>query len=234
MTHRFRFAAKAALAGLTAAVVLTGCGAHYKQEELPRLTTKSTSPDHLHPIQMQQHDSYLIPSADREKQLTTNSIGHTTYGLGTNVYSRIGSSGLHSGGFSSHLESRLSGEGIQGVKVFVVDDLVIVASDKSVSSASRYDPLQQKVLSGGVGQGNERNSRVDSVGESSLQQASATNMAQASSAIQTILGVKTKVLTVESSEAVKVISKLHRDTSDGASPKEIAKGIRTLLELAGK
>ncbi|MWC27965.1 hypothetical protein [Paenibacillus sp. MMS18-CY102] len=237
MAHRFKIAAKATAAGLTAAVALAGCGGHYERDELPQLTAKSAIPhDHelQRNVQMQQHDSYLIPSADRDKQLTTNSIGNTTYGLGTNVYSRIGSSGLHSGGFSSHLESRLSSEGVQGVKVFVVDDLVILATDKSVSSGSHYDPLQQKVLSGGVGQGNEHNSRVSSVGEPTVRLASASNLAQASTAIQSILGVKTKVLTVESAEAVKVISKLHRDTTEGAAPREIAKGIRTLFELAGK
>src|SRR4051794_6991794 len=55
-------------------------------------------------------DPSLIPADNSHKLRTTNEHGGTSYGMGSSVYSMMGSSGLHSEGFSSHLESRLSGD----------------------------------------------------------------------------------------------------------------------------
>jgi hypothetical protein len=87
--------------------------------------------------------AHVIPSIDRAKKKTTD----TVQGLGTNVYSTIGSSGLHDGGISSHLESRLSAAGIPGIKVFVLDDTVILARGKAEVTSTSYDSMQNKVLS---------------------------------------------------------------------------------------
>jgi len=92
------------------------------------------------------NDSSLIPSENGQKTYTTNNLGQTTYGLGTSVYSMIGSSGLHANGFSAHLESRLSSAGIADVRVFVFDDSVVLATAKREPSASSYDELQRKLL----------------------------------------------------------------------------------------
>jgi hypothetical protein len=89
----------------------------------------------------------VIPSIDRAKKKTTNQHKQTTSGIGTNVYSLIGSSSLHDGGISSHLESRLAGEGIAGIKVFVLDDTVILARAQPETTSTRYDEMQRKVLS---------------------------------------------------------------------------------------
>lgn len=93
----------------------------------------------------------VIPSVDRAKKKTTNKAGQTTSGVGTNVYSLIGSSSLHDGGISSHLESRLSGEGIPGIKVFVLDDTIILARAKQEVTSTRYDELQNQVLKNTAG-----------------------------------------------------------------------------------
>ncbi|MDQ0200961.1 hypothetical protein [Neobacillus ginsengisoli] len=89
----------------------------------------------------------VIPSIDRTKKKTTNEKDTTTSGLGTNVYSLIGSSGLHDGGISSHLESRLSSQGIPGIKVFVLDDTIILARAQPQTTSTSYDEMQSKVLS---------------------------------------------------------------------------------------
>jgi hypothetical protein len=89
----------------------------------------------------------VIPSVDRAKKKTTNQHNQTSSGLGTNVYSLIGSSSLHDGGISSHLESRLSGAGIPGIKVFVLDDTIILARAQSQTTSTRYDEMQSQVLS---------------------------------------------------------------------------------------
>ncbi|EKN69255.1 hypothetical protein BABA_11091 [Neobacillus bataviensis LMG 21833] len=93
----------------------------------------------------------VIPSVDRAKKKTTNRNNQTTSGVGTNVYSLIGSSSLHDGGISSHLESRLSGEGIPGIKVFVIDDTIILARAKQEVTSTSYDELQNKVLNNTAG-----------------------------------------------------------------------------------
>lgn len=87
------------------------------------------------------HGETVIPSIDR-----TSNEQQTTNGMGSNVYSLIGSSSLHDGGISSHLESRLSGEGIPGIKVFVIDDTIILARAQQETTSTRYDELQDKVL----------------------------------------------------------------------------------------
>ena len=66
------------------------------------------------------HSTDVIPSYHGPKTETTNVHGNTTSGMGMSVYSMIGSSSLHEGGVSSHVQSRLAGLGIDGVKAFVL------------------------------------------------------------------------------------------------------------------
>lgn len=68
--------------------------------------------------------------------------------MGHDIYSSIGSSGIHEGGISSYFGSLLESEGITGVEVFVVDDSVILARNKKQTTSHQYDNLQNQVLSG--------------------------------------------------------------------------------------
>ncbi|RIX48614.1 hypothetical protein D3P08_24225 [Paenibacillus nanensis] len=179
-------------------------------------------------------DSSLIPSENGQKTYTTNNLGQTTYGMGTSVYSMIGSSGLHSNGFSAHLESRLSGAGIEDVRVFVFDDTVVLATAKRDASASSSDELQRRLLDpqegmsargvtprlgiGGV-TGNSSNTDHD-------------NLTMAASQIKTLMGAEVKVLTVEGAEAVQAIEKIRAGAlADNMSPDQIARDIGNLLRL---
>src|SRR5699024_12484536 len=52
---------------------------------------------------------------------------------------------------SSHFESVLKGKGITGVKVFVVDDSVVLARTKKETTSHEYDQMQRNLLSGTEG-----------------------------------------------------------------------------------
>jgi hypothetical protein len=185
------------------------------------------------PVQQLTHinSASVIPSENGHKTQTTNERGSTTYGLGTSVYSLIGSSSLHSDGFSSHLESRLSGEGISGVRVFVFDDTVILAAESRQASASQYDPLQQKVLSSTGGQSGKGPEPNQDIGTQGSGKTADDNLAQAEQRIKPIMGGNVKVLTVTGSEAVEAINRIRKNTAASASPQVISDDLRTLLKL---
>ncbi|SEO12952.1 hypothetical protein [Paenibacillus sp. OV219] len=177
---------------------------------------------------------YVIPSANGVKTMTTNRSGSTTNGMGTTVYSMIGSSGLHSSGFSAHLESRLSGVGISDVRVFVFDDTVVLATDKRVPNASRYDDVQMKLLSPNEGiSGNGSTPGHGLGGMAGTDTSSHDNLTLAADKIQDFMGGgKVKVLTVESAKAVQTIEQIRADaTADKLSPAKIAGELQTLLQI---
>ncbi|MFD0717206.1 hypothetical protein [Paenibacillus sp. GCM10027626] len=218
-------------------LALTGCAANSGQSQKKakvQTVRQSQSHDPYRSHTKNLSDAKVIPSIDRMKIRTTNVHGKTTSGMGTTVYSMIGSSGLNSGGFSSHLESRLSNAGIDGVSVFVLDDMVVLATDKREFTATEYDSMQQKVLSGTAGfsgHGRQPGSKPGTYGTGNTM---ADNLEQAESRIKTFVGGDVRVLTVVSPEAVKTIKQLRASADHGGTPKQVAEGVKKLLELAGK
>jgi hypothetical protein len=210
---------------LSLIMLLAACQSNTKEnQDQP----KSIASGHTH-----LNDAAVIPSVDSTKIRTTNEHGGTSYGMGSSVYSMIGSSGLHSDGFSKHLESRLSGAGIDGVKVLVIDDMVILAAESRTSTASQYDPVQQKVLSitgGQSGRGPEPNSPPGTLGSGG---AIDNNLDMAANRIKDFMGGNVKVLTVTGSEAVNTIQRI-QDNAGGSSmsAQVLSDNIRTILQLA--
>lgn len=180
-------------------------------------------------------DTREIPSVDRMKTRTTNERGGTSYGLGSSVYSVIGSSGLHSQGLSSHLESRLSGAGLSDIKVFAMDDMVILATDKRRTTAYRYDTLQQKLLGGTSGAsavGPDTGPGVQNGTQPAGNSATHDNMAQAERWIRDNMGNVT-VYKVTGREAVAAIDRIRSRAADtSATPRALAADIQKLLQLA--
>ncbi|WP_308636488.1 hypothetical protein [Paenibacillus silvisoli] len=176
---------------------------------------------------------YVIPAENGAKTMTTNRNGSTTNGMGTTVYSMIGSSGLHSAGFSAHLESRLSGVGISDVRVFVFDDTVVLATAKKGPSASQYDDVQRTLLSSNEGLSGKGAAPGRGLGGmSGTDTSNHDNLALAAGQIQNFMGGKVKVLTVESAEAVRTIEQIRTDaTADKLSPAKIAGEIQALLQI---
>lgn len=196
-------------------------------------TQQTTPPPSGHHKAHSLHDSSLIPSENGKKTYTTNNLGQTTYGLGTSVYSMIGSSGLHANGFSAHLESRLSSAGISDVRVFVFDDSVVLATAKREASASRYDELQQKVLSQDKGMSSTGYTPHEGIGGVEGSGGQHDNLSTAAAHIKELMGAEVKVLLAEGEKAVQAIDKIRNDAlADNISPDQIAQDIRELLSMS--
>lgn len=178
-------------------------------------------------------DSSLIPSENGQKTYTTNNLGQTTYGMGTSVYSMIGSSGLHANGFSAHLESRLSGAGIEDVRVFVFDDTVVLATEKRDASASSSDELQRRLLDPNEGMSGKGVTPGEGLGGvRGTGNTDYDNLSMAATQIKALMGAEVKVLTVEGAEAVQAIDKIRAGAlADNMSPDQIARDIGNLLRL---
>jgi hypothetical protein len=192
-----------------------------------------------HSVQPPHHagnlDLRAIPSVDRQKTRTTNEFGGTSYGLGSSVYSVIGSSGLHSQGLSSHLESRLSGAGLTDIRVFALDDMVILATERHKTTAYHYDSLQQKLLGGTSGLsaiGPETGPGVKIGTKSAGDSATHDNLAQAERWVRDNMG-SVQIYTLTGPVAVKTIDRIRsRAANRSSSPRQMAGDIQKLLQLA--
>ncbi|TLS52647.1 hypothetical protein FE782_08420 [Paenibacillus antri] len=174
-------------------------------------------------------DIGVIPSVSGPKTHTTNERGRTTSGMGTSVYSMIGSSGLHEGGVSSHIESRISAEGVEGVEVFVIDDTVILAREKSSNVSNRYDALQNEVLSPTQGM-----SGKGARGEGTKTERSAEddNLAIAKKQVEAMFDNHVRILTATDAKAVELIERIQSKMAASASGRSVAEDVSELLELA--
>lgn len=175
----------------------------------------------------------IIPSVDRKKKRTTNHHNTTTSGLGTNVYSLIGSSSLHAGGISSHLESRLASQGIPGIKVFVLDDTVILARASQEVTSTQYDELQNKVLkntSGASGKGTQ-----DGVDYQKLKTDSHDNLEKAKAAMTKAFNGQVQILTVTNPKAMTLIDGIKANIKS-AKPdyNRLTSDINTLIRMTSQ
>ncbi|PTY80740.1 hypothetical protein B5V89_00160 [Heyndrickxia sporothermodurans] len=184
-----------------------------------------------HPMNVSTHndqDVNVIPSTDRSKKLTTNQHGEITSGPGSNVYSLIGSSSLHDGGISSHLESRLAGEGIPGIKVFVLDDTVILARAKQENTSIHYDDMQNRVLSGTNGSSGkvENNSRND------IDNNVDDNLDHAKRIMNDAFDGHVQILTITNANAPKLIERIKSNLKGKApSYNQLTNDINTLVQM---
>lgn len=184
-----------------------------------------------HPMNVSANDERsvdVIPSVDRDKKLTTNQHGNITSGQGTNVYSLIGSSSLHDGGISSHLESRLSGEGIPGIKVFVLDDTIILARAKAENTSTRYDDMQNEVLSGTQG----LSGKGEQDGVKDLNNNVDDNLDHAKRMMNDAFGGHVQILTVTNKQAPGLIDRIKANLK-GKSPSysQLTNDMNTLIKM---
>lgn len=175
--------------------------------------------------------SKVIPSVDRAKKETTTNDKQTTSGLGANVYSLIGSSSLHDGGISSHLESRLSAAGIPGMKVLVLDDTIILARAKQEVTSNRYDEMQQKVLtntSGSSGKGN-----LDGVDQTKT--ADDDNLTEAKALMNKAFNNQVQILTVTHPKAMTLIDSIKANLKSAKpSYSKLTNDINTLIRMTNE
>lgn len=175
------------------------------------------------------HSTDVIPSYHGPKTETTNVHGNTTSGMGMSVYSMIGSSSLHEGGVSSHVQSRLAGLGIDGVKAFVLNDTIILARAESRVSSNHYDNMQQKVLSqtegmSGKGEPDE--------GVSGAKNVDNDNMSQAKEQVKNMFNEEVQILTVTNPQAPALIDRIASKLHDAPRDESIARDITELLHMA--
>ncbi|TCJ01666.1 hypothetical protein [Cytobacillus praedii] len=177
------------------------------------------------------NDGLIIPSENGEKRQTTDEHGGTSHGTGTNVYSLIGSTGLHDGGISSHLESRLGGEGINGIKVFVLDDTVILARATPEVTSTRYDSMQEHTLKGVDGMSRKDLNKNDTA-TTVADQEDDDNLIKAKSFMNQVFNGNVQTLTVTNPAAVELIEKIKNDIKADSVPyNEVSKDIITLIKM---
>ena len=179
------------------------------------------------------NDGLIIPSENGEKQQTTDEHGGTSHGTGTNVYSMIGSSGLNDGGISSHLESRLGGEGINGIKVFVLDDTVILARATPEVTSNQYDSMQEHVLNGVDGMSRKDQNKKDAANmNNTASQDVDDNLDKAKSYMNKVFNGNVQTLTVTNPEAVVLIEKIKTNLKADSVPYDtVSQDIITLVKM---
>lgn len=160
-------------------------------------------------------DPSVIPSETGDKKQTTNEQGTTYSGMGQNIYSSIGSSGIHTGGISSYFESILKGVGITGVKVFVVDDSVILARKKEATTSHEYSNMQRNLLSGTEGE----SGKGEPEGINGSTNESQDNMKQAKEEINDMFNGNVKILTATDPQALDVIKSIEKNIKSSAYQK---------------
>ncbi|MGE5701060.1 MAG: hypothetical protein ACM32O_00880 [Clostridia bacterium] len=182
-----------------------------------------------------QHDAAVIPSIDSAKQRTTNQHGTTYSGMGSSVLSRMGSSGLHAGGISMKLESILSSAGMDGVKVFVIDDTVILGDGgKGTTKSSQYDELQSKLLSNTSGTSGTGRKRAQSMaGTMGTKGIPMNNREQARKEIERFTGGNVRILVVEHQAGLQAIDRLRANMQKKGVPiQKVVDDVKILLNHA--
>lgn len=173
---------------------------------------------------------FIIPSESGDKTETTNEYGTQYKGMGNNIYSTIGTSGIHEGGVSSYFESILKGEGITGVKVFVVDDSMILARNNPATTSHEYDDMQRDLLSGTEGM--EGKGEPRGVEDSQKEDGNMhDNLKQAQNQINEMFDGNVKILTVTNPDATVLIDQI-KEAIMNNSYQNASEDLHKLLEMS--
>lgn len=191
-----------------------------------RVRTKSNSDGIIHPSGL--HNPDTIPNYHGPKTQTTNEHGKTTSGMGTTVYSLIGSSSLHEGGIATHMQSRLTSKGIDGVKVLVLGDTVVLARSEPQMSSHQYDEMQMKVLSQTEGLSGKGEPNEGVLGDT---KATGDNLAHAKKQVQAMFGGNVHILAITDPQAPQLIERITSKLQASPADHSVAKDISELLKI---
>jgi len=216
----------------SAMILNTACGSNQNDQNAAGSSMSKSSANHQEITKIPSEDG-----GDGEHDFpleTKNHRGETTNGMGTTVYSMIGSSGLHTEGLSSHLESRLSGTGIEGVTVLVMDDAVILGQVKKEITSNRYDTTQDKVINGNKGTSAVGpDTRIEGTGTLGSMDEGLYNMPQALKEIRDLLGEDVRILSVTEPAAVSAIDRVKKNFHSANIPADqIASDISLIIKNA--
>ncbi|WP_282937857.1 hypothetical protein [Paenibacillus sp. RC67] len=221
-----------ALPVLCSAFVVSACG---MRQAAPNQTTPKmqSAPAPTGSAAAPIHDITVIPSYNGPKINTTNRDGSTYSGMGTTIYSRIGSSSLSAGGVSSNLESLLSSEGYPDVKVLVLGDTVVVGGADHPMGASSIDPLQSKLLSPNAGSSGKSN--VQSSGSTMVRAKSANGdpMDQERVKVQELVGSQSRIVTVTHREALDAMDRVKSMLNANSDYNKLGAEMAVIMKHAG-
>jgi hypothetical protein len=189
--------------------------------------TNTDGTTHAHSLR----DTGVIPSYYGPKTQTTNEYGNTVSGMGMSVYSMIGSSSLHEGGISSHIESRLRGQGIEGVKVLVLDDTVLLAREAPQITSNQYDELQQKVLSPYAGMSGRGTSTEGALGTRGKED---DNLQKAEEQVKAMFDGNVQIMTVSDPQAVQAIERIKSGLRSAPASDTLTSDLAALMKMAVK
>jgi len=206
-------------------IALTACASGQPNRD-GHVQTKNLPGGHVDSSQL--HNPDEIPSYHGPKTQTTNEYGKTTSGMGTTVYSLIGSSSLHEGGVSSHVQSRLNSKGIENVSALVLGDTIFLARSGPGTSSGQYDAMQQKLLSQTEGLSGKGEPNQGIVGDTKDH---GDNLAHAKKQVEAMFDGKAHIVTITNSAAPKLIERINSKLKDSHSDHTVAEDISRLLQM---
>ncbi|HWO53187.1 hypothetical protein VQ056_18130 [Paenibacillus sp. JTLBN-2024] len=242
--------AKIAVPAICAAVALSGCNGNVKQNAQTnpvriqsnanqnyasdRLTndglrggTNAEGHPHLNSIK-------VIPKFNGEKVRTTNENGTTYSGMGSGVYSRIGTSSLHNTPESKTLEDRLESAGITGISVLTLGDSVYIGDPDGHTHIRNSEPQPHKVLSpneGSSGKGymSQKGGYGYTIGQ---RDNTKHNLNVIRAEVAGVYGKKVKIYTVHDPKAIQAIHRVKTAMRAGTPVSKMNKDLAVIKKSA--
>ncbi|MGN7357853.1 hypothetical protein ACTHPF_10820 [Paenibacillus sp. SAF-054] len=207
--------AKLAVPAFCAVIALTACNTNGNQTKTQSKTA---------PVRIQSDTSYMnggrgsgehinsikvIPRYSGDKRNTTNEYGTTYSGMGSGIYSRIGTSSLHDTPESKTLEDRLASAGLTGVTVLTLGDSVYIGDPEQHTHMRNSKPQPHKVLSpheGSSGKGYMSQKGTGySIGNRDIKE---TNLSLIYQEVTGVYGKNAKIYTVHDPKGIQAIEKV--------------------------
>ena len=212
-------------------LLLSACG---NTQTTPQQQNGAQTQSATHAGHGQRDGGMVIPSVDRDKKLTTNRDDNTYSGMGTSLYSTIGSSGLHAGGPSTSLESRLNAAGIHGVQALIVNDMILVApTSADTASINQMDPMQAHLLTNYTGSSARGPEWPDGTsGSMGTKSQNNNSFARIRDQVDRLYGSDAEVWTVTSREGVKAFEQVKKQMRENRGDKIQTEQINALLREA--
>lgn len=216
----------------SAALLLSACtGAPQGPQANSNQQQSVPNPAHTNQARNNQ-DALVIPNYNGTKVESTNQHGTLFSGMGTSLYSQIGSSGLLADGISSKVESRLHKIGLPGMKALVLGDMVILGESEQQIHGVTHE--QHRVLNpyeGSSGKGLMRGARVPGT-TTRIQSTKDSPLNRAAREVETFLGGNIRVKAVHSKEDLSAIDRIKSELNSASDANKLSNDISRILKNA--
>lgn len=227
--------AKMAVPAFCITIAMTGCNTNMHQKAQTKPVRIQSSTHHTGITESHPHVNSIkvIPRFNGEKVRTTNENGTTYSGMGSGVYSRIGTSSLHDTPESKTLENRLEAAGITGINVLTLGDSVYIGDPEKHTHTRNSKPQPHKVLSpneGSSGKGYMSQKGTGySIGQRDITE---TNLSLIRQEVEGVYGKKVKIYTVHDAKAIKAIEKIKTAMRAGTPVNQMNGELQTIKKNA--